>query len=144
MIEVHPKVKEEELHYVTKDIEELFNEIDKDLKPNIYLFKIMKSDNSILVYPETNIFEKCLDQIKDIVDKSGVDNQLGGTIKGIFYTEINNKDSKEKCFCSRVISTDEQISFLVLCCNKEAYEVQPQLSNATEYNSILSSITLEY
>ncbi|EEL73232.1 diadenylate cyclase [Bacillus cereus] len=144
MIEVHPKVKEEELHFVTKDIEEVFNEIDKNLKPNIYLVQIMKTDNKIFVYPETDIFKKCLEQIKNIVEGSGVNDQLGGTIKEIFYTEINNEDSKEKCFCSRVISTDEQISLLVLCCNKEAYEVQPQLSNATEYNSILSSITLEY
>ncbi len=144
MIEVCPKIKEEDLQYVTKDIEEIFKEQDKNLNPNIYLVQIMRTNNKIFIYPETDIFKKCLEHIKEIVEEPGVNEQLGGKIKEVFYTAVNNKDSKEKCFCSRVISTDEQISLLVLCCNKEAYEVQPQLSNATEYNSILSSITLEY
>ncbi|MBL3889123.1 DNA integrity scanning protein DisA nucleotide-binding domain protein [Bacillus cereus] len=144
MIEVCPKIKEEDLQYVTKDIEELLNEIDENLKPNIYLVQIKKTDNKIWIYPQTDTFEKCWEKITDIVCKPEADNQLGEKIKDIIYTETNNIDSKVKCFCSRIISTDDQISLLILCCNKEAYEVQPQLLNVAEYNSILSSITLEY
>jgi len=73
MIEVHPKVKEEELHFVTKDIEEVFNEIDKNLKPNIYLVQIMKTDNKIFVYPETDIYSKSVwNKLKILLKDQGL------------------------------------------------------------------------